>query len=752
MDRMTSPEGPGGFDRWSTAAFASALFISATLMFLVQPMFAKALLPLLGGAPAVWNTCVVFYELILLAGYYYAYVLQRRVTFRVQLAIHATLVVAVLAFLPLRMLSPLPPPTSETAVPWLLVTLLMSLGVPLFVLSATSPLLQSWFARTPNRRAGDPYFLYAASNAGSMLGLLAYPFALEPLIGLRSQALIWTVGYFVLVAALGLCGLIAYRTTRPDAAQAPESVADTGDLADTITTRRRVRWVVLAFIPASLMLSVTSYISADIAPIPLLWVIPLALYLLTLVIAFSGDSGSRLKHLYFTAPVAMLLLVAVLAADVSWPAPLRILIHLTAFFLIALTCHTLLAADRPSKAHLTEFYLWLAVGGALGGIFNAIIAPYAFPDVYEYPIVLALAAFFMRDPKQPELNQLHLWNFGPPLLLGTALAAFIWIEGRLYGHPIASQATIAFFVAALIVVLVFRRPIGFAVSVTALLLCGLLLDQTRHHNLYLGRNFFGVKTVYAVGLYHYLWHNSTTHGIENMLPEERDRPLSYYTHSGPLGQIFKALLPKLNHASIAVVGEGAGSALCYHLPTQRWTIYEIDPQIDQIARDPSLFDYVADCAGPTPTVIGDARLSLERAPDNSYGVMILDAYSSDYVPLHLLTREALSLYVSKLTDDGVLAFHISSKWFDLEPVLTSLAADARLQCYVNHDANSDPLELRMGKRLSTWVALGAKGGNIRVLASDPHWQQCPATKFRVWTDDYSSLVTAFSLRVITGSQ
>jgi len=748
---MTSPQSPDAFDRWSTAAFAGALFVSATLMFLVQPMFAKALLPLLGGAPAVWNTCVVFYELILLAGYYYAYVLQRRVKLRVQLAIHAILVVAVLAFLPLRMLSPLPPPTSETAVPWLLVTLLISLGVPLFVLSATSPLLQSWFARTPNRRAADPYFLYAASNAGSMLGLLAYPFALEPLIGLRLQGLIWAVGYLVLVASLGLCALIAYRTTLPEAAPATESLAEAVDLANTITTRRKVRWVVLAFIPASLMLSVTSYISADVAPIPLLWVIPLALYLLTLVIAFAGDSRARLKRLYFTAPVAMLLLVVVLAADVSWPALLRIFIHLVAFFLIALTCHSLLAADRPSKAHLTEFYLWLAVGGALGGIFNAIIAPYAFPDVYEYPIVLAFAAFFMRSPEQPESSRSRLWNFELPLLLGAAFATFIWIEGRLYGHPIALHATLAFLAAALIALLAFRQRVGFAVSVTALLVCGIILDQTRHHNLYLGRNFFGVKTVYASGNYHYLWHNSTTHGIENMLPDERDRPLSYYTRSGPLGQIFNAL-PRLKGASIAVVGEGAGSALCYHLPAQRWTIYEIDPQIDQIARDPHLFDYVPDCAGPTPTVIGDARLSLGRAPDNSYSMMILDAYSSDYVPLHLLTREALSLYVSKLTNDGVLAFHISSKWFDLEPVLTSLAADAGLQCYVNYDANSNPIELRMGKRISTWIALGAKGGNIGVLASDPRWQQCPATKFRVWTDDYSSLVTAFSLRVISGSQ
>ncbi|HME81888.1 MAG TPA: fused MFS/spermidine synthase [Candidatus Eremiobacteraceae bacterium] len=746
---MTSLGAPERFDRWSTAAFASALFTSATLMFLVQPMFAKALLPLLGGAPAVWNTCVVFYELILLAGYYYAYVLQQRATLRAQLAIHAALVIAVLVFLPLRVLSPLAPPTSVTAVPWVLITLLVSLGVPLLVLSATSPLLQSWFARTPNRRASDPYFLYAASNAGSMLGLLAYPFALEPLLGLRSQSLIWSVGYLLLAGSLGLCGLIAYRTTSElgGADAAHDALPDA-----VVSTRRKIRWVVLAFIPASLMLSVTSYISADVAPIPLLWVIPLALYLLTLVIAFSGDSGSRLKRLYLTAPFAMLLLVVVLAADVSWPALLRILIHLGAFFLIALTCHTLLAADRPSRTRLTEFYLWLAVGGALGGIFNAIIAPYVFRDVYEYPIVLVLAAFFMRGPDQPESSRPRLWNVELPLLLGAALAAFIWIESRLYGHPIAVHATAAFLAAALIALLAFRQRVGFAVSVATLLLCGLFLDETRHHNLYLGRDFFGVKTVFASGNYHHLWHNSTTHGIENMLPEERDRPLSYYTRSGPLGQIFSALQPELRNASIAVVGEGAGSALCYHLPTQRWTIYEIDPQIDLIARDPRLFDYLPDCAGPTPTVIGDARLSLGRAPDSGYSLLILDAYSSDYVPLHLLTREALSLYIRKLTDDGVLAFHISSRWFDLEPVLTSLATDAGLQCYVNHDANSKPIELLMGKRISTWIALGAKGGNIRLLASDPRWQQCPATKFRVWTDDYSSLVTAFSLRVISGSQ
>jgi hypothetical protein len=746
----------GFSERWSIPIYAAALFVSAALLFLVQPMFAKALLPLLGGAPAVWNTCVVFYELMLLAGYAYAFYLQRHAPLRVQIILHLGLVLLVLAFLPLRIHTFLPPPSSITAVPWLLFMLLVSLGVPLLVLSATSPLLQSWFAATSYQRSHDPYFLYAASNAGSLVGLLCYPFLLEPLVGLRTQSVIWTFGYFALVACLGLAAFVLYRSIGKNASAASASeTVDERDLASdrdagAIAAKRKIRWVILAFIPSSLMLSVTTYLSTVVAPIPLLWVVPLALYLVTFIIAFSGDSETRLGRLRRIGPFVVLFLVVVMAAQVAWPPLILFTIHLAAFFVIALTCHSLLAADRPSKAHLTEFYLWLATGGAAGGIFTAIIAPLVFTTVVEYPLVLVLAAFFLRDSSE-QTERPRLWDYELPLLLGAALAVFISLEARYAPAQFMLKVTLAFAVAALIAIVAFRRPMGLAVSVAALLLCSLLFASSIENRLYVERNFFGINSVVTLGPYHFLVHGQTTHGLENMLPDRRDTPLSYYARSGPLGQIFDSLHPGA-HGSIAVVGLGAGSALCYQGQGQQWTIYEIDPAVDRIARDPHLFRFIGDCAPQTRTVIGDARLSLQQAPDNTYALMILDAYSADYVPVHLITREALSLYLAKMTNQGILAFHTSSFWIDLAPVLTSLARNAGLACYVEHDTFLSMDEARRGKFASTWFVMAHKASDVEALIRNPRWRPCGQTTFPVWTDDYSSLVTVIPVHFSIGPQ
>jgi hypothetical protein len=727
---------------WSIGLFGSALFLSAALLFLVQPMFAKALLPLLGGAPAVWNTCVVFFELILLAGYLYAYFLQRWAKPAVQVGVHLALVLSVLMFLPLRVHAPFPPPTSVTAVVWLLATLFLSLGVPLLVLSATSPLLQSWFGNISHRRSQDPYFLYAASNAGSMLGLLSYPFVIEPLVGLHTQSWIWSLGYFGLVACLAVAGIVLYRSAGSAGDDSPAA-----PVTETITLGRKAKWVLLAFIPSSLMLSVTTYISTTIAPMPLLWVVPLALYLLTLVIAFSAGSDQRLARLRRYAPYIFVVVIIVMSAQVTWWEPLLFVIHLAAFFVIALTCHSLLAADRPSKEHLTEFYLWLATGGALGGIFTAILAPLVFRTVVEYPLILILAAFFLRDPAQGSTPS-RTWDLWLPAALGGALAVFISLEARYAPHELVLKVTLAFVVAGLIAAVSFKRPWGFAVSIAALLLCSVLFSATIEDRLYVERNFFGINSVLSLGPFHILSHGPTVHGIENMVADKRDIPLTYYARTGPLGDIFSRLKP-LKNGQIATVG--LGTALCFHTPQQRWTIYEIDPAVDRIARDQSLFEYVADCAPDTPTVLGDARLSLQRAPDNTYDLIILDAYSADYIPVHLLTQEALALYNQKMTDSGVLAFHITNNWFDLEPPLTSLAQSLGLSCFVKHDKYLWINQARAGKYRSDWLVMARRADVLTPLVQqDRQWERCPPSTFRVWTDDYSSLVTAIPVHFSIG--
>jgi hypothetical protein len=660
--------------------------------------------------------------------------------------VHLALVLVVLAFLPLRVLAPFPPPTSTTAVAWVLATLLLSLGLPLLVLSATSPLLQSWFGATWHQRSHDPYFLYAASNAGSMLGLLCYPFVLEPLVGLHSQGVIWMIGYFALVATLALAGFVRYRAPRADPSSATQDQP-----ADALTTARKARWVLLAFIPSSLMLSVTTYISTVIAPIPLLWVVPLALYLLTLVIAFSAHDQQWLVRLRRIAPFVVLPLIVVLATEVRWWTPLLFLIHLAAFFVIALTCHSLLAADRPPKAHLTEFYLWLAAGGALGGIFTAIIAPLIFRTVVEYPLVLIAAAFFLRDPNEGRSSS-RLWDLWLPGLLGGALAVFISLEARYAPDAYALKILLAFAVAALVAGVIFKRPWGFAVSVAALMLCSVLYSSMVEDRLYVERNFFGINSVLRLGPWHVLTHGPTVHGLEDIRPALRDVPLTYYARSGPLGQLFALQRAQWKTGSIAVVGLGIGTSLCYRTPEQRWTIYEIDPAVDRIARDSKLFWYLKDCAPDTPTVLGDARLSLQKAPDKTYDLIILDAYSADYVPVHLLTSEALTLYSQKLSDTGILAFHISNIWFDLQPVLASLAQSLNLSCAVEHDKYLLISEAQAGKYGSDWVVMAHHDSDLAALAHQRGWQRCPPSTFRVWTDDYSSLITAIPVRLTIGPQ
>ncbi|MBV8281918.1 MAG: fused MFS/spermidine synthase [Candidatus Eremiobacteraeota bacterium] len=695
------------------------------------------LLPHLGGAPAVWNTCVVFYQLILLAGYYYVFLLRRWATPRVQLIVHLALVLVVLAFLPLRIHAFSPAPLNNGAILWVLVTLTLSLGVPLLALTATSPLLQAWFGATTHERAHDPYFLYAASNAGSLLGLLCYPFALEPLLGIREQGSIWTVGYAALLLLVFACAAVFFRSATLPAAQDAESApAD-----EPIQLRRKMRWLVLAFIPASLMLSATTYISTVIAPIPLIWVAPLALYLITLILAFSAGLEARLARLRRFGPWFVLPLVVILAAGVSLSVPLMIFIHLTAFFLISLTCHSLLAADRPPKAHLPEFYLWLAAGGAAGGLFSAIIAPLIFRTLLEYQLVLVLAAFFLREPpKDNTPSRVQDWYL--PLGLGAALALFISFRFHPEMPNVAIISLITFSVAALIALVAFRRPLAFAVSVGAMVACGILLDATTENTLYVARNFFGQHTVLSRGPFHLFYHGTTLHGLEDMRPAHQRVPLSYYTHSGPLGQMFALRAPELAHASIGVIGLGAGSELCYRTPEQRWTIYEIDPIVDRIARDQSLFKYVSGCAQDVPTVLGDARLSLEQAPDASYDLLLLDAYSSDYVPVHLITREAVQLYTAKLTDHGILAFHVSNRWFALQRVLGSISQSLGMTCYLNFEQVLTIDDLRRGKSTSDWIVLARSDADLGAITQDHRWRKCPPTNFRVWTDDYSSLVTA----------
>jgi hypothetical protein len=723
-------------------------FASATLLFLIQPMFARMLLPLLGGAPAVWNTALVFYQAVLLAGYLYAHLTTRWLGGRRQWLVHAFLVLLPLIVLPIAVPGGWQPPTVSNPIPWLLALLTVAVGLPFFVISTSSPLLQAWYARTGHRLAHDPYILYAASNVGSLCALLGYPFLIEPRLTLAEQSRFWSLGYLVQVVLVLACAALVARSAA--ALKAPAvattvvpSAATTS--AERLSTPRRLRWLILAFIPSSLMMSVTTYITTQIAPLPLLWVIPLAIYLLTFILVFAGRPLFSPRLLVRVFPIVLLPLVLLMLIQATQPIVLIALLHLLTFFLATMICHGAMAADRPAPRHLTEFYLWMSAGGVLGGIFNALVAPVIFRSIVEYPLVLALACLllprFGADAAQPFFR----WrDLALPALLGGILAALIVGMSALGVQNGVFSLVAIFSVPGLLCFSFSRRPLRFALGVGVLfLVTGLLFNSGQGQELATERSFFGLHRVMLdpTGRFHTIVHGGTVHGMQSTDPARRTVPLTYYYPTGPAGQLFAAYNGAYAKQHVGVVGLGAGILACYFQPGQSWTFYELDPRVEQIARDPRYFTYLRDCAPDSPVVLGDGRLSLVGAADGGYDLLILDAYSSDTVPVHLLTREALALYLTKLTPDGIIAFHISNQYLNLKPAIAQLADDAGLVALSQDDLAISAEDAAGGKSSSQWVVMAHRAADLERLSSNGRWQPLVAQPgTALWTDSFSSII------------
>jgi len=711
--------------------YATTIFLTASLLFVVQPMFAKMVLPLLGGSPAVWNTCLVFYQAALLAGYLYAHATTSWLGVRRQAALHVGLVLLPLLLLPIGIPSGWTPPAAASPIPWLLALLAVAVGLPFFVVSTTSPLLQKWFAGTGHPSAGDPYFLYAASNLGSMLGLLGYPVLLEPRLRLAEQSRLWSGGYLLLLVFTLACAVLLWRSPVPALAD-PSRERLTG-----LAARRRLRWVLLALVPSSLMLSVTTFISADVEAIPLLWVIPLAIYLLTFVLVFARRPLVPHALVVRVLPIALLALVVVLVKRANQPLLLIMGLHLGVFFVAAMVCHGELARDRPPPAHLTEFYLWLSVGGVLGGVFNALVAPLVFDSVAEYPLTVVLACLLAPGARGGGRGQV-VRDVALPVVTGGVTAGLI--VGTEWAGPAAAPvgSLLALVVPAMLCFGFSRRPLRFGLGIGAILLAGTLSTGEQGRVVATRRSFFGVNrvTLDATRGLHLLIHGSTLHGAQSLDPARRREPLGYYDPSGPIGQVFEALG---DPPSVALVGLGAGALACYARPRDEWDFYEIDPLVESIARDPRYFTYLRDCLPDARVVLGDARLSLARA-GRRYDLIVLDAYSSDAIPVHLLTREALQMYLDRLAPVGVLAFHISNQHLDLEPVLADLARDASLAALIRGD-DVTPAERARGKLASRWAVMARRPDDLGSLVTDARWAppRAPAGG-RVWTDDFSSVL------------
>jgi spermidine synthase len=708
------------------ASFA-LVFLNAFLLFLIQPMFAKMILPLLGGSPAVWTTCVLCFQALLLAGYMYAHLSARRLRIGRQAALQAIVVLLAAAFL---FVGPPEGPGSGVTSPigWIVRTMLWSIGAPFFALSATSPLVQRWFSVMGHRASRDPYFLYAASNTGSLAALLLYPVAVEPLLPLRAQRALWAWGYLGTALLVTSCAVaVARRRSDSLVMEEPE---------ERLRADRRLRWLLLAFVPSGLMLAVTSHISTDVAAVPLLWVVPLALYLVTFILAFGWNAGPAIRLGRRALPLLLLPLVLFLIVQGSAALWFIIPLNIGTFFVLALLCHAELARDRPPSPQLTAFYLWVTAGGMLGGVFNSLIGPALFVRIAEYPILLALGCVVLARASTFELLLRR-----PRMLLrpvaaaglaaaSLAAAAAMDVDVRIVMPLLGISALICFSVS--------REPPRFAVAVALLLAVGVPFGGRAWGDvLYAERTFFGVYRIAKSrdGRFVSLFHGTTLHGTQSVTTTGAGpEPLAYYHRAGPIGDVF-ATRPQ-GVASVGIVGLGVGSLAAYVRPGEQWTFYEIDSAVERIARDDRYFTFLRACGEACRVVLGDGRLSL-RATSPSHDILVLDAFTSDAIPVHLLTKEAVASYLADLADGGLLAFHISNRHFDLEPVLAAAAADLNLFAAVRSDSVDD--QRASGRSASRWLAMARNEAAMRPLTALGTWRRASAGGVRAWTDDFSDV-------------
>ena len=624
---------------------------------------------------------------------------------------------------------------------WLLENLLYSVGPPFFIISATNPLLQSWFSKLQHRLSADPYFLFAASNAGSLIALVAFPLLLEPAFGLNEQYRFWSVGFVVLVIVTTVIAL-ALKPVSSSAIQSDTS-------ATKIPVDRRLRWLALSFVPSSLMLGVTTYITSDVASVPLLWVIPLALYLLTFVLAFSKTQLASPASLSRPMMVAALVVTLILASGATEPAWALILANLGFFFVAALMCHGQLARDRPPVAHLAEYYLWIATGGALGSVFNVLIAPILFTSILEYPLAIVLACMLLPRESRNDVQRIFgLQNKELDVIYPAGLYILSVSLAIVVAYLRGGSSIVNFFIVLglpLIIINHFfrERPVRFGLGLCAVMLTGAFYAGYTDRTLHEVRNFFGTTRVSTDSTQRIasLYSGNTIHGRQFTDQSRRCEPLSYHHENGPLGQVMAVFNAAPANARVAVIGLGVGAMASYSQPGQEWTFYEINPDVINIARNSKYFTYLQNCAtGSLNVVEGDARLNLQNAPTGHYGLIVLDAFSSDAIPVHLITQQALDLYLSKLARGGILAFHISNRSLDLKPILADLAESRNLVCIGFDDLNPGSFE---GKDPSQWVVMAHSAPEISNLSINSQWQQLKGRgDRRVWSDDFSNIISA----------
>jgi SAM-dependent methyltransferase len=722
-------------ERYARPLFIVTIITGSFLLFLTQPMIARMALPRVGGAPAVWNSAMLVYQLLLLAGYAYAHGISYMRP-RFQAGLHLALLAVAALWLPIGLIDAVPPSEDNPVfwVPWFLIS---SIGLLFFIVSAQAPLMQRWYALETSR--GDPYPLYAASNLGSFAGLISYPLIVEPLMSLQQQSLLWTALYALLVLLVVLCAL-----TVPAAAVevAPEEVTPAPGW------RQVAHWIVLAAVPSGLMLSTTTHLTTDIVAMPLLWVLPLGLYLLSFVIAFAARRRPA-EVITMVAPIIILIAGGLVFTDGTRNPFISVTVGLALMLTIAVALHSELFRLRPAVDHLTRFYLAMSFGGMLGGLFCAIVAPLVFDWAYEHPLlILAAAALAPQIALVPWPKNLEI-GLGAGLAGAAMLISFgVYYVAReglmdigLFGSMLCSIAV------SLIALACLGRRWAFVVCLAALMLSysGWSTLQGSTDGIRT-RSYFGIYEVRDSPQFGFrsLMHGTTLHGRQNLTEGNELIPTTYYARRSGVGlTLTNADALYGAHPRIAVVGLGSGTLSCYARPNQSWTFFEIDPAMVQVARN--RFSFLPRCAPQARITLGDARLSLARQPRHSLDILAVDAFSSDSVPMHLLTREALAVYGNAVQPGGIVLFHISNRYLDLRPVVADIAARggwniAQLEYVPTAD------ESALNATISVWIALSRDPMMLdRLVAlSGPdgqNWLTLDRTPgFSGWSDDHASIL------------
>lgn len=711
------------YNPWLTCG---AVFLSGALLMTLEMLVARSLLPMVGGSALVWTTCVSFFQVVLLAGSLYAHGTSRLGPRR-QATIHAAVVLAALAMLPLRVSGPAIPVDNGLFFP-LVRILALSVGLPCFVLCTTTSLVLQWLSLVPGQTAARAY---AASNAGSLAGLIAYPFVLEPLVGLTGQAKAWTIGFVFLAAGLGV---LMASVTRIGAELRPEMTVPPAPSRGT-----QLKWFILAFVPCSLMLGVTGHMTNELPSFPLLWVAPLALYLVTLVTAFYTNTDRWLPSCLAVEPILIAILVIIMFVPVKTSG---FILHLAAVFVASLTLHGRLARTEP-EADRGAFILWTCAGGAAAGIFNAAIAPLLFPVVAEFQLAVVFACLLrpMAPVRRPQPLAAGKDVIHPLLLAVTLLGALNLVPAVNDGRDILARTAILF-IGAGVAVVFRRRPVRYGLGMAAVLAGGFWSfqwDRTEH----LARSPYGVSRVVHDRTLRQtvLFHGTTIHGAQGDASAPSRAPRFYFRPDGPLGRMLTTTAAAQEGLSYAVVGLGAGSLAWYVRPSQRMHFYEIDPVVAAIARQPRWFTYLSAARGDVGITLGDGRISLAAEPEGLFDVIILDAFSSDSAPTHLLTREAFAIYLRTLKPRGLLVFNTSNRHIDLARVVVAVAHSQGLAVQVTLPPTRRTPERESVAEFGTWAVVARDAADlVPWLAGDERWVTPSVSPMAPWTDDRTNIL------------